>query len=258
MQLYALQIGVKRTLSRINDPRADDAQAEFERVRGRIMERDRFVCRFCGIHTTPSNGHPSGYFEVHHLDDDHHNNRPDNLVTACPFCHMVFTAGLRGDNLGLRHGGNPTDSAHLLWLPGISQNLLNRLSHVVFQVLRLTAVEVDEHGLDGLRESARQMQEQILDKGSRGIDIVFGRDLQGELMRCHHLYDVLRQLSGPDYAQRQKIDGLRLWPRREVFAEQIDYWKTHAWKSLPPSSWMGLMSGIGRRLREDAERGRSA
>lgn len=67
----------------------------------------------------------SGYLEVHHLDDDHANNIPDNLVTICPFCHGVFHCG----NAGHRKVG------HIICAPWILQEDLNILCHMMFLVM---------------------------------------------------------------------------------------------------------------------------
>lgn len=76
---------------RRDDWMAADADAEFKLVRQKVLERDEHTCRFCGFRAPK-------WQEVHHLDDNHHNNDPDNLVTACMFCHMVHHLGLAGEN----------------------------------------------------------------------------------------------------------------------------------------------------------------
>lgn len=242
-----LMIGVKRSLARYQDPEAQKHQEAFEQVRFKVLERDRYTCRFCGMTTAPSEGRPSGYFEVHHLDDDHRNNRVDNLVTACPFCHMCFTAGLRGDDL-VRRKTQPVQSAVPLWLPWLTQNELNRLAHVVFQVLHLGAKDVEALGLIALRSVAYKIQQVILDQGGFGMDMIFGRDVDGDGVQCNHLYDVLASLPQSVYDRRGKLHGLRLWPKPEMFAEQIAYWHAHAWKSIPPASWNEFLYNLDLRL----------
>jgi intracellular multiplication protein IcmJ len=131
-ELPPLILGVKRSTWRKHDPTAEDADAEFEVVRKKVLVRDRHTCQYCQMRTlreedqnkngTFYKGRFAGYFEVHHKDDDHHNNHPDNLLTVCPFCHSVFHCG----NAGHREAGS------IIWAPWIRQEDLNAAVHVLF------------------------------------------------------------------------------------------------------------------------------
>jgi len=48
-----------------------------------IRKRDNFTCQFCG-HT--NNGEKQK-LDIHHIDEDRHNNCPDNILTLCRDCH---------------------------------------------------------------------------------------------------------------------------------------------------------------------------
>ncbi|MBU2794442.1 HNH endonuclease [Acidithiobacillus thiooxidans] len=127
-----LILGVKRSTWRMHDPAAEDADAAFETVRKKVLVRDKYTCRYCQMRTLREEdqtkngkffkGRFAGYFEVHHIDDDHHNNHPDNLLTVCPFCHSVFHCG----NAGHREAGS------IIWAPWIRQEDLNITVHVLF------------------------------------------------------------------------------------------------------------------------------
>ena len=56
-------------------------------ARKKALDRDGRRCWFCGFTST-------AHQEVHHLDDDHANNRLDNLVTICNIDHLCFHLGL--------------------------------------------------------------------------------------------------------------------------------------------------------------------
>ncbi len=62
---------------------------KWRKIRREILKRDNYTCRACGIRSEK-------YMEVHHINGDHTDNRPENLVTLCPMCHAVFHAGITG------------------------------------------------------------------------------------------------------------------------------------------------------------------
>lgn len=53
-------------------------EAEFQRIRKTILERDNHLCQFCGAEAK----------EVHHLDGNRANNDPANLVASCRKCNQ--------------------------------------------------------------------------------------------------------------------------------------------------------------------------
>ncbi len=55
---------------------------EFGGNRSIALERDNFECQVC---------HAGERLHVHHLDLNHSNNAPDNLITLCIFCHNAVT-----------------------------------------------------------------------------------------------------------------------------------------------------------------------
>ncbi|MFB0556087.1 MAG: HNH endonuclease [Phycisphaerae bacterium] len=48
-----------------------------------IRRRDNFECQLCGY----TNRGKKRKLETHHIDDDRHNNHPDNIITLCRSCH---------------------------------------------------------------------------------------------------------------------------------------------------------------------------
>lgn len=149
-----LILGVKRSTWRMHDPAAEDADAEFEVVKKKVLVRDRYTCRYCQMRTlkeedqnkngTFYKGRFAGYFEVHHVDDDHHHNHPDNLLTVCPFCHSVFHCG----NAGHREAGS------IIWAPWIRQEDLNITVHVLFILMTF------EHPSEAETKKAEESQTQ--------------------------------------------------------------------------------------------------
>lgn len=76
----------------------------------KVLTRDNYTCQFCG--------YKSEYFqEVHHLNHNHKDMSPNNLVCACPLCHRNF-------HLPALHAAN---FAEIIYLPELSQAELNHI-----------------------------------------------------------------------------------------------------------------------------------
>ncbi len=105
--LRPLHLAVKRTAWRPAG-HYESNHTNWGSLREQILSRDRYTCVYCGFACDK-------FQEVHHLDGDHDNNLPENLVTACPLCHATQHIGLCGkEGRGL-----------LIWLPEMSQASLN-------------------------------------------------------------------------------------------------------------------------------------
>lgn len=104
LKVPPLVISAKAKSWRLHDTEEKNAENTdfYQQIRPNILRRDNWTCQFCGFKTNPNKKADkkslkySGFLEVHHLDDDHSNNNPDNLITACPFCHSVFHCGFAG------------------------------------------------------------------------------------------------------------------------------------------------------------------
>mgnify|MGYP002661432851 FL=1 len=105
--LQPLKLAVKRSAWRPAG-HYESTHANWSHVRGQILSRDRHTCVYCGFASEK-------YQDVHHLDGDHDNNIPENLVTACMFCHATQHIGLCGKE----------GRGQLIWLPEMSQASLN-------------------------------------------------------------------------------------------------------------------------------------
>lgn len=55
-----------------------------------IFERDSHSCLICGSQER---------LEIHHIDEDHYNNIPENMDTLCFMCHRAITFILKASNV---------------------------------------------------------------------------------------------------------------------------------------------------------------
>ncbi len=227
-EMEKLNVGIKRKKSRKNDAGAAEADQQFDKMRRIIVIKSGCTCQGCKAPTTVSANSPQGFFEIHHKDDDHNHNEEANLLFLCPFCHMIFTCGKHGKDFE----APKDDSAYLLWLPGVPQNTLNLLAHMIFQ-LRFTAGKKDlarikEHPAgwitsDAVQE-AEKLEKSIIEAGTANISAIFGKKKDGSTVQCHHFYDMLKGLTADAYEERLKtFFGVRLWPKYEKFMPMTEH-----------------------------------
>ena len=233
-----LQLGIKRKLSRRNDAKAAEAEKEFEHVKLAILKRDNYTCVGCGASTLATSTAKGGYFEVHHIDDDHHNSHPSNLVTLCPYCHQLFTFGNRGGSF----------YAGLMYMPEISHASLNRLVHAVsFAGFLSNAhkegdLKLEASSLSRIK-AIEQGFEQFIEIGDkRFAEFVLLNELEG-FDSIETIYASLITLNDKEYSRRHLfLDGVRLVPKLDMFEKQILFWSQEVWlKGVKPSAWDGLM-----------------
>ena len=93
------------------------ADPAFKTFSQQVFKRDQYMCNFCGFQAKQ-------FQEVVNLDNNYHNNKLPNLVTACCFCSQCFFLEAVGKD---DYGGGV-----LVYLPEINQSDLNGFCHVLF------------------------------------------------------------------------------------------------------------------------------
>jgi len=222
-----LTLSAKRSTWRINDDVANNADVEFNSIRTRIQtNRDKHSCRAegCGFHSRR-------FQEVHHIDDNHHNNSEDNLVTLCPFCHAVFHIGYASIN-----------GARLIKLPDGADMLQGELNSIM-RLLYVGAAKGGGELQEGCRELIASFQE-----CSRSMIDEFGFDDPAILG------DVFLRMSETEYARREDyIKGVRLLPapvhmigNSNRWGDRLAYWSSEAgpFGQLGTETWMTAFSNI--------------
>lgn len=221
-----LILSVKRSTWRCHDEKALDADQDYQIARPQVLRRDNFACRYCGFAVLPDrNGeHPtsskeySGFLQVHHLNDDHHDNSDENLITACPFCHQVFHAG----NAFHRSGG------HVIFCPILTQAQINLIANLtaVAQARNGTFAEAADRLWMDLRSLSQVAEERF------GEGIADSVNLGAVLMGIHYRRPELYERRG------ELLAGIRLLPDPEAYSQAIAWWSEHAW--LPEVQWEAI------------------
>lgn len=231
-RLPPLVPSVKTSTYRIHDPEREEADEGYAAMRMQAVTDDEFRCCFCGFLSPGERGSPptsyraSGFLEVHHLDDNHANNRRSNLATACPFCHSVFHCGHAAHSMTMRP----------IWLPWISQRQLNQLSHaitVAWHRGRNPRTETDAE----LGRIAGELHD-ALSRCVGGLRANFGPVLADEPANLGSALMQLYRKSPKAYRARAKVLwGVRLLPIPSAYPRHADYWSRYAW------GWAGSAKG---------------
>lgn len=239
-RLLPLVLSVKCENWRMDDHNSGDADAEFSRVRKKALDRDNQSCRFCGFRHTK-------WQEVHHANDDHADNRLENLITTCTFCHLVQHIGFAGKN----------EEAVLVWLPEISQNDLHHIVRTILVAERAGENTKSRAGLNMGANQARTYKE-VSDVAKATMASLLERsgDAEKRLGTCDplELGNAMRLLPDEIYAKRAEfLSGIRLLPlgkrmvgSEDVMRDQISSWMDAGgpYSRLQPNTWSGLMKSI--------------
>lgn len=196
--------------------------AAIKDAKQKILERDGHTCQFCGFHSKK-------YQEVLSLNGDVNDSSPENLKTACIFCHQCFAM----DTVSIMRSGV------LLWLPEIPQTDLHHIARAIYV--------------------ARISQGPIADAARKALDALMKRR---EVVRSrigtddpYILATVLKDyLTDGHYASREKkIEGIRLFPldRRIIkeadlefnqFPQILAYWRSKdgPFGGKAPQKWFDI------------------
>ncbi len=161
-----------------------------------------------------------GWRDAYHLNDDHSDNRPENIVSSCPLCHL------------LQHLNRPTidDEATLIWLPEMTQRAVIVLARAAHIALQRSGISPAMSGV-----SPRKTSEPV-----RAAVATLGCLRSRSARALEHLGTAspralgaaLLTLPPEDYARRAaSLAGTRLMPlgrlyagSRDVYGEVLESW----------------------------------
>ncbi len=213
-------LSVKRKLWRMEESEhaRNDADAVFREVRQKALQRDGYRCWFCGFAS-------SSHQEVHHRDDDHTNNRLDNLVTVCNIDHLCFHLGLAAMR----------GAIFLAVVPELTQPEITNLMRVYHGMMNI-----------GNEETRARLRGLYAIFESRSVD-VFKRVFEADFSNGHEIAVALSKLDDAAFAMRHKtLDGLRVIPTEAAFRpEQLAGYtgKTHA-QYFDRNHWPALLDTL--------------
>lgn len=229
MGSYPIVLGIARSANAQNFSVSSKSRAASEvkaEIKARIFERDDHTCQCCGFKSQK-------YQDVLLKNGIATDQRLDNMITACIFCHQCFNLDQVYD---MRSGV-------LIWLPEIDQTALHHMARAIFV--------------------ARISQGPVANAARQALDVLLAR--RDEARRRlgtddpYILANVMRDyLTGRHYEMRQaKLDGVRLFPldRRIVkeadlefnqFPQILAYWRSKdgPFGGRTPAQWIDLLLDI--------------
>ena len=167
------------------------------------LARDGHTCRFCGFRAQVRQG-------VVHLDGNRANPAPDNLATACLLCDAVQDLG------------RPTTVQEMLlvWLPEMSQAVLNSLVRGIHQALHM-------EGQSPAQGTRPRKDTPSVRAAWRAYAALAGREQGAELhlgtSSPLELASALLDMPPPTYARRAAmLAGTRVLHRGQYFQDGAD------------------------------------
>lgn len=202
-------LSVKRSKFRCDDPKSDEANNEFVNIRKSILERDDYTCQFCNFRSQK-------WQEVHHVDDNHSNNDPSNLITTCSLCHSCHHIGLSGlTNKGIMIYINPSI--------GVTQAEINQLIRTMWI---------------GEKSTNKELSMACIGVGSRLYkQSVSARTVIG-MTDAHVLGDFLLNLDDEKYKSRaKKLEGVYFYPFKDAYKKQLAHWEKEIYSHMSSNDW---------------------
>ena len=214
-QVPPLIPSVKLKNFRQKDPANEAADTKYSQIRLQVVARDRYTCQYCKLTTRPDRTAgsntllASGYLEAHHIDDDHMNNVPTNMIAICPFCHMIFHLGFAAHN----------DRFIMIYFPWLKQEQLNLL---------VTCLGVAIHRGGHTGEQASRMLQWLIEHKAK-VKKHTGPILSDPVNLAASLGKLGRK-HPQIYANRAKaLSDIRFVPKLREFKEPIKYWAESGW-----------------------------
>ncbi len=223
--MLSLELSVKRRQFRGEDALKETADAGFEAIRPKILQRDNYTCHYCNFRPADmreGNVLVRGKFqEVHHLDNNHRNNHESNLVTACALCHAVNHIGFAG-----------------MQGAAVLTYAFEGLSNADFNNLLRTMLIAAVMGDPKRRERVKAMYGWLVDR-STVVKTRLGTASPMDVGRF------LRGVPDEQYGNREQyFVGVRLLLTTKVLEDQLSFWRDNVYKSVPPETWGAALSGI--------------
>lgn len=206
-----------------------------ERVRDLVINQGRFGrrCYFCDFAFGTSD-----CFEVHHLDGNHTNDAPDNMVPVCELCHAPFHLDLIGRKWANRPGA-------IIFLPELSQPELNNLLQAIFYSMAMQVAGGEQASAQPPIAHPHTVYRRLLDRRAQVEQDQHGAVIRSGLSDPINLSVVLLSsvLTDEQYAGRdQLLAGCRYLPDPEYFIARAAQWNAHgaAFSRLDLAAWQGV------------------
>lgn len=227
MTFEPLCIGIKRAEFRANDANAKQADSAFEALRETALKKSAYRCLRCGYESTEDKlRRKHSVLHVHHQDNDHHNNEPQNHVPHCSLDHAYHHIGCDAPTPGGAKGW--ASQMRIAFAPELSPEDLNHVQRAIGAALS----DAKE------REIATEILD-LLSVLSLPVRDVFGTNKAKEFAAC------FSSMSDVEYQERvERADGLRVLFHPDILKLSGSEMLSDA-PLFPVKSWVGVANGFG-------------
>ena len=177
----------------------------FKATAQKVHARDLNTCQYCGFQSFTA-------MDVVNADFDMSNQSMDNLITACPLCSQCHF---------LEHvGESDSGGGVLIYLPEISQAVLNGHCHVLFCALNTTSSFYGE---------AQEIYRQLKSRSSI-IEDYFGEGMSNPAVMGRAILD--SHVKNTREKGLKLLENVRVLPSRSGFKPRIDQWSSQVTQNL--------------------------
>lgn len=227
MQFEPLCIGIKRGEFRANDAHAKQADVVFDARRDAALRKQSYRCVRCGYESAESSKQKKrSNLHVHHKDNDHHNNEPDNYEPHCSLDHAYHHIGCDAPTPGGSKGW--ASQMRMGFAPELSAEDMNHLQRACGAALgneKERAIALEVIGLLGVL--AMPVNEVFNSFHAKDFAACFAKMDEAEYEQRHEHVEGLRLLFHPDIL---KMVGAEMLQDSPLF---------------PVKSWEGVADGLG-------------
>lgn len=222
-----LCIGIKRGKFRDNDATAKQADAVFETQRLGALQSAQYRCERCGYESSvdlKKNRH--SVLHIHHKDDNHHNNEPENFIAYCSLDHAYHHIGCDAPSVGGARGW--ASQMRIAFVPEIASEDMNHLQRAIGAALTdPTEKEVATQMMDLLSILSLPVRDGMGSSQSKDFAAAFG------------------SMSEKEYEDRLKaVEGLRVLFHPDLL-KQVGNELLIDSPLFSVNSWEGIGSGFG-------------
>lgn len=196
--------------------------SSYKKVWTDVWKRDDYKCHFCDFRSLK-------HQEIHHLNEDHSDNSPDNLVTVCPLCHQSSHL----DSMSLVNGGR------IIWLPEMSQQELNYICRSAF-----LASEYVQNSKEKDKSAIFKMAKIIESSFEERAAVVEQHIYQGASDPATFA-SALMDFEKDMYEDRSEyVKNFKLLHFQTRYPVQTKYWSRETFKGIPVESWLNLVPRV--------------
>lgn len=208
---------IPAALRAIPDPNRDENNKAFRELLRARLTRGAMMCIGCQFTDVGTRATPEGFMDVHHVNHNHADNRPENLYPVCSICHDILEVGFAPSH----------DRGEVLIGDLCSQDDIVNLSRALMVAAYTDRAYASAAGamMQEIRDSLWASTRAVMPAEYDGGVETFGTMLQSGVFAARV------DQSGPALAK------VRYLPRINGYPQATKHWAATTFASLPETEW---------------------